>query len=950
MNSRGILILGAVLFISGFPPHETSAAAVSSTVLQPGQAAGPLLVMRKRTNGVELIWPSVVSGKDGSPLRPVFEIERSTDLQHWESIGVQSDTAANASEYLHRLQIETSNLPGYYRVVARSFLPQQLPMASPLGSGGAEVFGYNAAFATELEKLGQITPDQLAALYPAPTNYVSRISYDPTAAPFWKDFDLDITAYNATLPSGSSDRRYYDFRLTDDERAIFQQNGFVVSQSKATPSFAEMYYRLWLDDLPVFVSTDAILQAWHRSYDMLLEEMEEVLLASDLKQMLEGMAGQLPQTAALVGDGALRDSVLDADFVLTVARSLLNGSAGVSSSFGQQSRVDAALSAIHGEQLVECYSLFGSNRAVDFSQFKIRGHYGNSPQLGAYFQSMMWLGRLDLRIAGGPFADSSCDLPHDADPRELGTAIVLNYLLEQSGQYSHWERIDHVIQGLVGWTDSLTFAQLGDVLAAARVRTLADLPDSASLTNLQSTIARGQFGIQNIRGDAFYGGKLPQSFTILGQKFVPDSWALSQVVYNSIQWVENGKTNAVPRRVPSCLDVAFSVLGNDQIVPDLVDRIKDTSPGHHLFRDGLPYQHNLAAVRRVWDAQPLSAWRSNVYVDWLGCLRELSAPLTDDPRYPETFRTRAWAMKTLNTQMASWSQLRHDTILYAKQSYTQGGLCSYPDGFVEPQPVFWRHLAQMADRTAALIRTWKFQGTGMTYTRGGGFGEGGSPINVDLAAMQDRQLKFLGQFYLVADWLEKLASKELAGLPWSKDDLGFFNSLIEYHPPGGYQSGDRLFNGWYPSLFYRPSYAPAPVFVWGPPVSDFFQQNYGSDLWDAIVADVHTDVPCLDCETPDPGSVLHESLGSPNLLMLSIKIGEETRVFAGPVLNHYEFEVLGAPYRLNDAEWRSVLRGSTRNYEWQPAANSGPAPQPPPWTRSYLVPTAWMPVGSLGRD
>jgi hypothetical protein len=71
-------------------------------------------------------------------------------------------------------------------------------------------------------------------------------------------------------------------------------------------------------------------------------------------------------------------------------------------------------------------------------------------------------------------------------------------------------------------------------------------------------------------------------------------------------------------------------------------------------------------------------------MSWLASLRELSAP-TIESKYPEAMRTRAWAMKTLNTQLASWSQLRHDTILYAKQSYTGGDTCLYPTGFVEPR-------------------------------------------------------------------------------------------------------------------------------------------------------------------------------------------------------------------------------------------------------------------------
>src|SRR5262249_11831919 len=156
-----------------------------------------------------------------------------------------------------------------------------------------------------------------------------------------------------------------------------------------------------------------------------------------------------------------------------------------------------------------------------------------------------------------------------------------------------------------------------------------------------------------------------------------------------ILWVTNGVTNKVERRVASALDVAFSVLGNDQIVPELVAQMKGAFPDserpHALkFRDGLPYQHNLAAVRAVMDQQAPSAWESNLYLSWLACLRELSEPTTSG-LFPESMRTKAWAMKTLNTQLASWTQLRHDTILYAKQSYANSDSCMFPAGFIEPR-------------------------------------------------------------------------------------------------------------------------------------------------------------------------------------------------------------------------------------------------------------------------
>src|SRR5262249_27090580 len=157
-------------------------------------------------------------------------------------------------------------------------------------------------------------------------------------------------------------------------------------------------------------------------------------------------------------------------------------------------------------------------------------------------------------------------------------------------------------------------------------------------------------------------------------------------------------TRKVQRRIPSCADVAFAVFGNDHLVPALTQRMKN--PAGREFRDGLPYQHNLTAVRNIIDRLPEDAWTESVYADWLGCLRELSRPTTD-AKYPEAMRSHAWALKANVTQMASWTQLRHDTVLYAKPSYTSGEQCEYPAGFVEPVPHFWKRFEEMIQRTKA---------------------------------------------------------------------------------------------------------------------------------------------------------------------------------------------------------------------------------------------------------
>ena len=45
---------------------------------------------------------------------------------------------------------------------------------------------------------------------------------------------------------------------------------------------------------------------------------------------------------------------------------------------------------------------------------------------------------------------------------------------------------------------------------------------------------------------------------------------------------------------------------------------------------------------------------------------------------------------------ASWAELRHDTLLYAKQSYSAAAGCEYPDAYVDPYPAFYGKLEAFA--------------------------------------------------------------------------------------------------------------------------------------------------------------------------------------------------------------------------------------------------------------
>jgi hypothetical protein len=737
-----------------------------------------------------------------------------------------------------------------------------------------EVFGYGAAFDEALKKIGQISPADFAKRFPSKADYLDKLSWDPTTGKFFDQFQQ-------SPPPKTKKGGGYNFRLNEQEMAAFKKNGFLVSERMGAASFSEMLYRIYSRDLPVYISPDAILQAWHRSYDAMLEDLETSYLSVSLDQILSGMVAALPEAKKAYGDGVLADGLKDADYFLAVGRSLLAG-APVGTQFDQNDRVAQTLKACDGLQLQK-FVLFGRERLMDFSQFKVRGHYENSELLKRYFKAMMWCGRIDLRVAGNP---------EESSVRELASAVVLHDLLRRAGKFEQWQQFDRLIQTFVGKTDSMTFAQLGAVLDKGGIKTALDVKDLDGLEKLQKDIVAGKVGFQQIRGDVYVSPfgpekvRLPHSFTVLGQKFVLDSWVTAKTVYDEVLW--DGKK--VPHRIPSCLDVAFAALGNDQVVPLLVDRM--TQAGGRKFRDGLNYQHNLAAARQVIDAQNPAAWDENLYMHWLATLRELSVPTTE-AKYPEVMRTRAWAMRTLNSQMGSWAQLRHDTILYVKQSYTATTLCYYPAGFVEPLPGFWTRFEKMATQAAELIEKTPFPDiTGHAP-------DGKGKTKVGQKWVQDRMAQHFRNFAQQVAILKGIAEKELAQKELTKEEAGFLEKTVEIQFRG---SGGPRYNGWYFGLFYK-----------GPK---------DADKWDALVADVHTDPP--DPVYRDPGCVLTQGVGNVDLLLVAIDNGKDRMVYAGPVFSHYEFEMPGVT-RKSDSEWRKDIK-------------EGRLPPRPPWTQSYLVP------------
>src|SRR5262249_7799591 len=128
-----------------------------------------------------------------------------------------------------------------------------------------------------------------------------------------------------------------------------------------------------------------------------------------------------------------------------------------------------------------------------------------------------------------------------------------------------------------------------------------------------------------------------------------------------------------------------------------------------------------------------------------------------------------WADKMLQTQLAAWTQLRHDHLLLVKQSTTVMILCEYPAGYVEPYPAFFAALADYAALGLAL-----FAGLGSSATA-----EAEAEADADAEAdaedfpepaLRQQAMDYFRTLGAVARCLETLANKELRQEPFSQEE------------------------------------------------------------------------------------------------------------------------------------------------------------------------------------
>ncbi|UCH13432.1 MAG: DUF3160 domain-containing protein, partial [Bacteroidales bacterium] len=588
-----------------------------------------------------------------------------------------------------------------------------------------------------LEENKTLTTDQLLENNPPRTIYYSTRNY----------------------PTGLDEIPWYDsinsvYNLTSTEQELLSNNHFMVSQRLESYSWSDAFVNIYSNDLPLFISSDFVLYTLHNSYDAILQTLEWQFLEPNLIELLKAMYDEYPVLHGKYnGDSRFNDVLADVDLYVAVAYSLLLDKTYAPRSHPRD-KYDEIMQAIEAEQL-KFTTLFteSRDRKIDFSQFKPRGHYNKTiytPQgeksLENYFRAMMWLGRIDFLLTAPPENPWELNWTVDELRRMQLGAILLNELLHACGKKDLMDKHERIITFLVGPDDNMTPDELKD-LTDNMLGKPADLFTGSVYEEFSNALdASDDYG-QKIMSNFFYvdplssdPGKLPVSFKLLGQKFLIDSYITSEVVYDRI--IYNGKK--IHRGLPDPLDV-MAVFGNEDAMALLKDEMEEYK-----------YAYKISSLKYLIDAYDPDFWEQSLYNTWLSAIRELNPPATS-VSLPYFMKTTAWHHEKLNTQLTSWAELRHDNILYGKQSYTGGTACSYPYTYIEPYPELYGKLQLFAQKASDFFQE-VFDGTQLSS-------------NSNIISYYNRYSELMGNF-------KSIAGKELAGTPINEDEITFLKTMI----------------------------------------------------------------------------------------------------------------------------------------------------------------------------
>jgi hypothetical protein len=648
--------------------------------------------------------------------------------------------------------------------------------------------------------------------------------------------------------------RYSRVLLMEPDRSKLSQNGFYVESVPPlkyidVDDMADCYHD-GSEGRQYFITSDLFLHAYHLVFDRMLQDVEEnklspsvAALAADLAKATENEIKTLPPAAT----ADLRDALTYDLFYFSVAAKLFNPRFAVPDAVRKDA--EAFVSRIQkggGELPSAGSSQFGDE---DFTQYKVRGHYTKNETLQRYFHGMMWFGRQNFLLS---------------NRKMTLAAILIPGLLEKAQGMNMFESLDHSLGYVIGPQDKYSLAGYRSIskkvfgteapgtnqLAVKLDENLQAFTRTAESDLPPPQIVYAQTGAGKNQSQRL---EMVRGFKFLGQRFTLDAYFLNQMTSPSVGSDDN------PRNLPSTLDVMM-LLGSKAATEEQ-QRIQQ----HQKWPN---YESQAKKLEGV--AQEHLAKQMTFYDEWLNALNSLFLPTASKQLFA---LGKPWQYKNLNAGAASWTELKHDTILYSEQSAAEMGEGDEfeippfspppPKGYVEPNPVFFQRLGQSIDQMLGRMK--------------------------DSGFITDEYLDKFTAFRELARKAEAIAQKEVSGALITAEDFQWIESLDDQ--------------------FGRPLLLPRGA-----------DQIDPSELQMALIADIATDAV--------EGRVLEVGTGTPQRIFVVAKDAYGgTRLTVGYVYSWFEFP---SSKRWADSEWKKTI------YAEDPAAKKQNGVEPPAWYSMFM--------------
>lgn len=639
----------------------------------------------------------------------------------------------------------------------------------------------------------------------------------------------------------------WQFYLDDKMTELLAKNGFVVRE-EAGREFFDLYERNRYNMIPNFVTVDSLMHTYHVYFAYLLKNIEKEYLADQVRQlgikMLEDSKEQYVQLKGSEWESAVVRNVA----FFTVGAKLLDDTVQIEDYVSDI--VESELSRIETAQGIMISGI--TDDEEDYSQYKPRGYYEGDSDLEAYFKAMMWYGRMHFK--------------QEKEDLDRSALLITKALDSDSEAYELWQSVYSVTSFFAGASDDNGVCEYAPLIRAAygenaKVTDLIGNGDAfldyrtntAALPVPQTNSIPIEDGEENV---------IP-GFRFMGQRFSIDAMVMQKLIYSNVQSNSAGEK----RMLPDVLDVP-AALGSDVALNLLKENGVEDYPG---------YMENMEKLRGGINEADDSLWNASLYASWIQTLRPLLEKKGEG--YPMFMQNEEWAKKNLECFAGSYTELKHDTVLYSKQVMAEmgGGMEEEPDdrGYVEPEPVVYERFASLAEQTAQGLKKYQM--------------------------LSDADENNLVKLEELALRLQTISNKELQNETLTDEEYDLIRTY-----------GGNIEHFWYDAMRANANY------------DNIFSEEYPA----ALVVDIATD--------PN-GSGLEAATGDPSQIIVAVQVDGKIKLASGSVYTFYQFE---QPLndRLTDTQWR-VMMGIEANddMEYQKTTDI----KQPAWTDSYRYHYEW---------